>query len=65
MSLRPLFDSHAHLAAPELFDEAAACLERARASGVEGVLAVGAGYGLSLKGMERSGRARDRRLAGP
>ena len=34
MSLAPLFDSHAHLGAPELFDDAAACLERARASGL-------------------------------
>lgn len=41
-----LFDSHAHLAAPELREKAPALLERARAVGVVGVIAVGAGYGL-------------------
>lgn len=41
-----LFDSHAHLGAPELYPEAGSILERARAAGVEGVIAVGAGYGL-------------------
>ena len=40
------FDSHAHIGAPELLPEAAALLDRGRASGVEGVLAVGAGYGI-------------------
>ncbi|MFQ5697963.1 MAG: TatD family hydrolase [Myxococcota bacterium] len=41
-----LFDSHAHLGAPELYPEAASILARARAAGVEGVIAVGSGYGL-------------------
>jgi TatD DNase family protein len=45
-----LFDSHAHLGAPELQGEAEACLARARAAGVEGVIAVGAGYGIGLNG---------------
>ncbi|MCZ6824009.1 MAG: TatD family hydrolase [Deltaproteobacteria bacterium] len=40
------FDSHAHIGAPELLAEAEAILERARAAGVSGVLAVGAGYGI-------------------
>ncbi len=38
-------DSHAHLSAPE-FPDAAEALTRARAAGVELVIAVGAGYGL-------------------
>jgi TatD DNase family protein len=42
----PLFDSHAHLGAPELLPEADAILDRARAAGVAGVIAVGAGYGV-------------------
>ena len=42
-----MIDSHAHLGAPELYPEAGAILERARAAGVEGVIAVGAGYGLA------------------
>ncbi|MCE2391575.1 MAG: TatD family hydrolase [Proteobacteria bacterium] len=42
------FDSHAHLGSPELFPGAGECLERARAAGVAGVIAVGSGYGLSL-----------------
>lgn len=41
-----LFDSHAHLGAPELYPEASAILERARGAGVGGAIAVGAGYGL-------------------
>lgn len=41
-----LFDSHAHLAAPELRSEADALLRRARDAGVSGLIAVGAGYGL-------------------
>jgi TatD DNase family protein len=41
-----LFDSHAHLGAPELYREASAILERARGAGVGGTIAVGAGYGL-------------------
>jgi len=45
-----LFDSHAHLGAPELFPEAGALLERARESGVVGVIAVGAGYGVGPNG---------------
>lgn len=40
------FDSHSHLGAPEIYGEAPALLERARAAGVDGVIAVGAGYGL-------------------
>ena len=40
------FDSHAHIGAPELLAEAEAILMRARAAGVSGVLAVGAGYGI-------------------
>ncbi len=40
------FDSHAHVGSPELYPEAPALLERARAARVEGVIAVGAGYGL-------------------
>jgi hypothetical protein len=38
-----LFDSHAHLGAPELLPEAGSLLARARESGVVGVIAVGAG----------------------
>jgi TatD DNase family protein len=45
-----LFDSHAHLGAPEMEATAAGCLERARAAGVEGVIAVGAGYGIGPNG---------------
>ncbi len=41
-----LFDSHAHLGAPELRDELPEILERARAAGVRGIVAIGAGYGL-------------------
>jgi TatD DNase family protein len=40
-----LFDSHAHLAAPELLAEEAGVLRRAREAGLVGVVAVGAGYG--------------------
>jgi len=40
-----LFDSHAHLAAPELLAEGESVLERAREAGLVGVVAVGAGYG--------------------
>jgi TatD DNase family protein len=43
-----LFDSHAHLGAPELFPTSQECLARAWEAGVEGVIAVGAGYGLPL-----------------
>lgn len=43
-----LFDSHAHLGSPELLPEADALLERARAAGVSGVIAVGAGYGVAM-----------------
>ena len=42
-----MIDSHAHLGAPELHPEAGAILERARAAGVRGVIAVGAGYGVA------------------
>jgi TatD DNase family protein len=42
-----LFDSHAHLGAPELRSEVAGMLERARAADVRGIVAVGAGYGLA------------------
>jgi TatD DNase family protein len=45
-----LFDSHAHLAAPELQAGVDDCLARARAAGVEGVIAVGAGYGIGPNG---------------
>ena len=41
-----LFDSHAHIGAPELLAEAPALLHRAREAGVGGVIAVGAGYGV-------------------
>jgi TatD DNase family protein len=41
-----LFDSHAHLGAPELLAEAPAMIARARAAGVEGMIAIGAGYGV-------------------
>lgn len=41
-----LFDSHAHIGAPELLAEAPELIARARAAGVEGMLAVGAGYGV-------------------
>jgi len=42
-----LFDSHAHIGSPELLGEAATLLERSRESGVRGVIAVGAGYGVA------------------
>jgi TatD DNase family protein len=42
-----VFDSHAHLGAPDFLGQADALLERARAAGVGGVIAVGAGYGLA------------------
>jgi TatD DNase family protein len=45
------FDSHAHIGAPELADEAPALLERARRAGVTGVIAVGAGYGVGPNGV--------------
>ncbi|MCP4004759.1 MAG: TatD family hydrolase [bacterium] len=41
-----LFDSHAHVGAPDLLAEAPAILERARQAGVVGVIAIGAGYGV-------------------
>ncbi len=41
-----LFDSHAHVGAPELLAEAPGLIERAREAGVVGMLAVGAGYGI-------------------
>jgi TatD DNase family protein len=41
-----LFDSHAHIGSPDLYAEAPRLIERARQAGVEGILAVGAGYGL-------------------
>jgi TatD DNase family protein len=41
-----LFDSHAHLGAPELLGEAPAMIARAREAGVEGMIAIGAGYGI-------------------
>ena len=40
------FDSHAHIGAPDLLEDASAMLERARSAGVSGVLAIGAGYGI-------------------
>lgn len=42
-----LFDSHAHLGAPELRSDVPAMLDRAREAGVRGIIAVGAGYGLA------------------
>jgi TatD DNase family protein len=41
-----IFDTHTHIGAPALADQADALLERARAAGVSGVIAVGAGWGL-------------------
>ncbi|MEE8557387.1 MAG: TatD family hydrolase [Myxococcota bacterium] len=41
-----LFDSHAHLGAPELRPDAGEILGRAREAGVSGLIAIGAGYGL-------------------
>ncbi|HTO54659.1 MAG TPA: TatD family hydrolase [Myxococcota bacterium] len=41
-----LFDSHAHLGAPELLADAPAMIARAREAGVEGMIAIGAGYGV-------------------
>ena len=41
-----LFDSHAHIGAPELLAEAPVLIARAREAGVQGMLAVGAGYGV-------------------
>jgi TatD DNase family protein len=41
-----LFDSHAHVGAPDLLHDAPALIERARAAGVEGMIAIGAGYGV-------------------
>ncbi len=45
-----LFDSHAHIGAPELLAEAPALLQRAREAGVIGVIAIGAGYGVGPNG---------------
>jgi TatD DNase family protein len=41
-----LFDSHAHIGAPELLADAPALIARAREAGVEGMIAIGAGYGI-------------------
>jgi len=41
-----LFDSHAHIGAPELVGDAPALIARAREAGVAGMLAIGAGYGV-------------------
>jgi TatD DNase family protein len=41
-----LFDSHAHIGAPELLADAPELIARAREAGVRGMLAVGAGYGV-------------------
>ena len=41
-----IFDSHAHVGAPELLAEAPDLIARARAADVHGILAVGAGYGI-------------------
>ena len=41
-----LFDSHAHIGAPDLLGEAPAMIARAKAAGVGGMLAIGAGYGV-------------------
>ncbi|MBW2280559.1 MAG: TatD family hydrolase [Deltaproteobacteria bacterium] len=45
-----LFDSHAHIGAPELLAEAPELLDCAREAGVIGVIAVGSGYGLGANG---------------
>lgn len=45
-----LFDSHAHIGAPELLAQAPELLQRAREAGVVGVIAVGAGYGIGPNG---------------
>lgn len=42
-----IFDSHAHVGAPELLAEAPDLIARARAADVRGILAVGAGYGIA------------------
>jgi len=44
-------DSHAHIGSPELVGDADQILARARAAGVIGVIAVGAGYGIGPNGM--------------
>ncbi|MFI5314691.1 MAG: TatD family hydrolase [Myxococcota bacterium] len=41
-----LFDSHAHIGAPDLLADAPALIARARDAGVEGMIAIGAGYGI-------------------
>ncbi|HTO69896.1 MAG TPA: TatD family hydrolase [Myxococcota bacterium] len=41
-----LFDSHAHVGAPDLLAEAPALIARAKEAGVAGMLAIGAGYGV-------------------
>jgi len=41
-----LFDSHAHLGGPDLLREAPELIRRAREAGVEGMIAIGAGYGV-------------------
>ncbi len=41
-----LFDSHAHVGAPELLPQAPELLGRARQAGLVGVIAIGAGYGV-------------------
>lgn len=41
-----IFDSHAHVGAPELIVEAPELIARAREAGVQGMLAIGAGYGI-------------------
>ncbi len=45
-----LFDSHAHIGAPELLAEAPQLLDRARDAGVIGVIAIGSGYGVGPNG---------------
>jgi TatD DNase family protein len=46
-----LFDSHAHVAAPEIFAQSGEILARAREAGVSGLIAIGAGYGIGPNGM--------------
>jgi TatD DNase family protein len=41
-----LFDSHAHIGSPDVYADAPNLIARARQAGVEGILAIGSGYGL-------------------
>ncbi len=46
-----LVDSHAHLGAPEMVDDAPRMVARAREAGVEGIVAIGSGYGVGPNGV--------------